>query len=265
MVFPKGKTTHNNSTRVELDATTISPNISELFQFVTICFYSMFVKKIPFAVSISIRLKLATAKLFSNHEDVTIISIINSIKKEYSQKYFIVNHPYSENKFQSICQDQYKIFIITKGVSRFKHVPQIELHIRTLKKRCRGTYSMIPFKKRWYMHLFIELIFIINLCMTNFLASGRILSNLNPREIIIGVKLVHGKNCVVPFGDYVHTCEEHDKSLSPCTIGSIYLHPTVNGKLGPYFLRLYIYLCINFSHWVEIPMPNDTIDWVYHL
>ena len=73
------------------------------------------------------------------------------------------------------------MIIMTNGVSRFKHVPHIENHVRTLKERFRGTYIMIPFKKSWYMYLFIELIFIVNFCLTNFLEAGGILSNLSPR------------------------------------------------------------------------------------
>ena len=84
MVSPKGNTTRNNSTRVELDATPISLSIRDQFQFFTIFFDIVFVKNIPFTVSISIRLKFATARELFNREDVTIISRINTIKKECS-------------------------------------------------------------------------------------------------------------------------------------------------------------------------------------
>ena len=59
----KGNTTHNNSTRVELDETQILPSISEQFQFVAICFDIMFVKNIPFAVSKSARINFSAGAI----------------------------------------------------------------------------------------------------------------------------------------------------------------------------------------------------------
>ena len=62
----------------------------------------MSVKKIPFWVSISIRLKFATAEALSNREDVMIISSININKAIYDNWVFILNYISSDNEFESI-------------------------------------------------------------------------------------------------------------------------------------------------------------------
>lgn len=82
---------------------------------------------------------------------------------------------------------------------------------------------------------------------------------MSPRELVTGIMLDAGKHCVIPFGSYVQTHEEHDSSMETRTIGAIALRPSGNTQGGHYFMSLQTGRRLVRNHWTEIPMPADVV------
>ena len=58
----------------------------------------------------------------------------------------------------------------------------------------------------------------------------------------------------------MQTHEEHDNSMSPCTVGALALHPTGNAQGSFYFMSLSTGRVLNQIRGTALPMPDDVID-----
>ena len=79
---------------------------------------------------------------------------------------------------------------------------------------------MTPFK-RLPIRIVIELFYSMTFWIHAFPVNDGVSSTMSPREIITGIALNVNKHCVLPFGSYVKTYEEHDNSMPIRTIGAI--------------------------------------------
>lgn len=144
------------------------------------------------------------------------------------------------------------------------HVADIERMIRTVKERCRATYSTLPFKcipSVMISHMVRNAVFWLNA----FPHDNGISRMHSPRYIMTGVQLDYNKHARLEFGEYVQSHEKHDSSMSERTIGAINLGPTGNQQGSHWFLNLSTGKRMSRTRWTRLPMPQDAIDRVNHL
>ena len=98
------------------------------------------------------------------------------------------------------------------------------------------------------MCLTIDIMYVMNFWLHNFLSVNGASMTLRPCYIITSVNPYHDKNCVVPFVTYVQTHEDNENSMSPCTILAIYLCPTGNYQGSHYLLILQTGHQTNYLH-----------------
>jgi hypothetical protein len=99
----------------------------------------------------------------------------------------------------------------------------------------------------------------------HFLAKNRkdsISRNINPRELITGVKIDYNKHIQSEFGEYVQVHEEHDNTMHTQTTGAIATEPTGNAQGGHWFYSLVTVRMIDRVRWNPLPMPLDVISMI---
>lgn len=73
------------------------------------------------------------------------------------------------------------------------------------------------------------------------------------------------KHCVIAFGSYVQTHEQHDNTMIPRKIVAIALRPTRYVQGGHYFYSLQTGRRINRNKWTKVPMPADVTPRVHKM
>lgn len=257
----KGKTVRRKEPYVNLTARPIPADIMERHREVVICFDIMYINNIAFLVSVSRSIKFCTAEALQNKQAGTLLTGLKRIKMIYAQRGFRVNKAAGDNEFSSLETGLAAIGIVLNTVARDEHVPEIERHIRTLKERCRATYNALPFK-RIPSRMIVELVYSMTFWLHAFPARDGVSSSISPRELVSGVAIDANKHCVIPFGAYVQTHEQHDNSMGSRTIGALALRPTGNVQGGHYFYNLQTGRRVVRNRWTEIPMPTDVIERV---
>ncbi len=84
----------------------------------------------------------------------------------------------------------------------------------------------------------VELVYAQVFWRSMFALKCSISTTQSPSEIILNCKLNFNAHCRVELGEYVQTHEEHDNSMSTCTIGAIATQPTGNLQGGYFFIHL---------------------------
>jgi hypothetical protein len=84
--------------------------------------------------------------------------------------------------------------------------------------------------------------------------------NINPRELITGIKIDYNKHIRAEFGEYVQVHEEHDNSMQTRTTGAIATRPTGNAQGGHWFYSLTTGRMLDRQKWTPLPMPADVIE-----
>lgn len=260
----KGKTVRRRESHVNLTVRPISEDIMNRHKEVVICFDVMYVNSIAFLVSISRAIKFRTAEALQNRRSETLLTGLRRIKMIYARRGFIVNRAAGDNEFAPIEAGLAEMGIALNTVSRDEHVPEVERHIRTLKERCRSTYNSLPFRKV-PSRMIIELVYAMTFWLHAFPAQDGVSQSISPRELVTGVAIDAARHCVIAFGTYVQTHEQHDNSMQTRTIGAIALRPSGNVQGGHFFLSLQTGRRIIRNHWTEVPMPADVIDRIHHM
>jgi hypothetical protein len=142
--------------------------------------------------------------------------------------------------------------------SHEEHVPDAERRIRTLKERCRCICNTPSFKKLPGM-LVVQMVSTCNFWLNGFPPKDGISRNINPREMITGVKIDYNKHIQAEFGEYVQVHEEHDHIMHTRTTGAIATKPTGNAQGGHWLYSLVISLMLDCCRWTPLPMPSDGI------
>lgn len=257
----KGKTVREKEPHVDITITPIPTELMERHRHVVVCFDIMYVNRVVFLVSISRALKFCTAEALKNRRIDTILTGMQRIKTVYTRRGFVMDRALGDNEFISLDTGLAAMGIMLNTVSRDEHVPEIERHIRTLKERCRSVYNALPFKKL-PSRMVVELVYSSTFWIHAFPATDGVSSVVSPRELVTGVAIDARKHCVIPFGAYVQTHEQHDNSMASRTIGAIALRPTGNVQGGHYFFNLQTGKKIVRNRWTEIPMPKEVVERV---
>lgn len=254
----KGKTTRRKEPHVEFTLRLIPEDVMRRHREVTVCFDVMYVNNITFLVSISRALKFCTAEGLANRRADTLLIGMSRIKAAYSSRGFIFNRAMGDNEFETLKPGLADMGVTLNVVSRGEHVPEIERHIRTIKERCRAIYNTLPFT-RMPARMLSELVYNVTFWLNAFPALDGISTTISPRELVTGIRLDGMKHCVLPFGAYVQTHEEHDNTMATRTIGAIALRPTGNVQGAHFFMSLQSGRRLVRNRWTEIPMPADVI------
>lgn len=257
----KGKTTRRKEGHVEMKMRPVPASLMERHKEVIVCFDLMYLNGTAFLVSISRGIRFCTAEAVDNRRSDTILTGLKRIKMIYARRGFLVNRIAADNEFAPLETELSGCGITLNTVSRDEHVPEVERHIRTLKERCRATYNALPFKK-WPTRLVVELVYAMTFWIHAFPADDGVSATISPRELVTGIGIDSVKHCMIPYGAYVQTHEEHDNTMTSRTIGALALRPTGNAQGGHYFYSLQTGRRIVRNNWTEVPMPADVIDRV---
>lgn len=76
--------------------------------------------------------------------------------------------------------------------------------------------------------MLVGLVYAMNFWIHAFHALDGVSETMSPRELVKGVELDARIHCVVPFGTYIQTHEQHDNYMMSRTIGAIAIRPTGN-------------------------------------
>jgi len=224
----------------------------------------MKVNKIPFFTSISRNIKFLTTEFISDMKDKTLIESIKQIQATYAKGGFTIITILADGQFESLRSKIATLGINLNIVSAGEHVPEIERAHRMMKERTRGIFNAGP-----YDHLparmVVELVYYVGFGWNALPAMKGISRIHGPRAIITGKEIDYVKHCVLEFGEYVHTHEEHDNSMSPRTIGAIALRPSGNEQGGYLFLSLSTGRVINRNKWTQLPIPEHVIQQVHRM
>lgn len=257
----KGKTVRRKEPHVELRVRPIPDDIMKRHREVVVCFDVMYVNNITFLVSISRALKFCTAEALANRRAATLLIGMSRIKASYATRGFTANRAMGDNEFEALRPGLAEMGIMLNVVARDEHVPEIERHIRTVKERCRAIYNTLPFT-RIPARMISELVYNVTFWLNSFPVADGISSTRSPRELVSGTMLDGARHCVLPFGAYVQTHEEHDNTMTTRTIGAIALRPTGNAQGGHYFMSLQSGRRLIRNRWTEVPMPADVVTQV---
>jgi hypothetical protein len=107
----------------------------------------MYVNGIPFLVSISRHSKFGTAEMLKSESAAQLLVSIKLVTQTYATRGFLVTRMMVDGQFEPLRGELAGLGIAVNCVSRDEHVPEIERHIRTLKKRTRCIHNQFPFKK----------------------------------------------------------------------------------------------------------------------
>jgi hypothetical protein len=101
-----------------------------------------------------------------------------------------------------------------------------------------------------------------NFWLNIFPPKDGISRNINPIELITGVKIDYNKHIQAEFGEYVQVHEEHDNTMHNRTTGAIATKPTGNAKGRLWFYSLATGRRLNRRRWTPLPMPSDVIETI---
>jgi hypothetical protein len=260
----QGKTVSRGAIRIETTLTDIPATIMSHYQELVLGGDIMFVNQLPFFMTISRYIKFGTAESLKNQQNKTILAAIKQVKSIYMRRGFKISHMLMDGQFKLLRADMTDLQIKFNMVSNDKHVPKIERHIHTVKACTHCIYNTLRFHQISPCML-IKMVYLSNFWLSSFTPDNGISKVLSPCAIVVGMQLNFAKHCLLMFGTYVQTHEEHDNSMASRTTGAIALRPTSNEQGGYYVFSLTTGCRINCNQWTSIPMPNDVIDRVRNL
>jgi hypothetical protein len=231
---------------------------------VILCVDVMKVNKMPFLVTMSRGIKFGTVAWLKNAKANTIMKNITEVHNVYVKRGFLLEILEADGQFEPLRGELADLGITLNKCSREEHVPVAERRIRTLKDRCRSICNTLPFKKLPGM-LIVQMVSTCNFWLNIFPPKDGVSRNINPRELITGVKIVYDKHIRAEFGEYVQVHEEHNNTMQTRTTGAIATKPTGNSQGGHWFYSLTTGRMLDRRHWTPLPMPADVIDRIHAL
>jgi hypothetical protein len=110
--------------------------------------------------------------------------------------------------------------------------------------------------------LIVQMVSTCNFWLNIYPPTDGVTRNINPRELITGVKIDYKKHIRAEFGEYVQVHEEHNNTMQTRTTGAIATKPTGNAQGGHWFYSLTTGRMLDRRQWTPLPMPADVIDRV---
>ena len=104
--------------------------------------------------------------------------------------------------------------------SRDEHVPKIERFNCTIKEQVCSNYSMLPYNYLPPM-IAIEMVHCSVFWRNMFALKGGISKTQSSSKIVLNRKLNFNAHCIVEFGQYVQTHEEHSNDMQSRALGAI--------------------------------------------
>jgi hypothetical protein len=221
----------------------------------------MKVNKMPFLVSISRAIKFGTVAWLKNARADTLMTNIKEVHNVYIKRGFLLEIIEVDGQFEPLRGELAALGITLNKCSREEHVPVAERRIRTLKERCRSICNTLPFKKLPGM-LVVQMVSTCNFWLNIYPPKDGVSRNINPRELMTGVKIDYNKHIRAEFGEYVQVHEQHDNSMKTRTTGAIATKPTGNAQGGHWFYSLTTGRMLDRRRWTPLPMPADVIERV---
>ena len=264
----KGKTTKSKSAPVFIVPVTVPSAISERLTDLHLHADVCFVNGIGFLVSISDKIKFCTAEAVGSRTNDVLVAALKKIHAIYRHGGYRIRVVSIDGEFTSAKERiMSEAHMEMNSVAAGEHAPVIERHIRHLKEGVRGMFNMLPFdkKRRLPDRIIIELVYAKTFFKNAVPALDGISDVLAPREIITKQRINYNRHCVLMFGQYVQTHEEHDNTMKSRTIGAIAMRPTGARQGGYFFFSLETGRIISRNHWTESAMPRDAIDRVHSL
>jgi hypothetical protein len=87
--------------------------------------------------------------------------------------------------------------------------------------------------------LIVQMVSTCNFWLNIYLPKDGVSQNINPQELITGVRIDYNKHIRAAFGKYVQVHEEHHNTMQMThTTGAITTKPTGNAQCGHWFYSL---------------------------
>jgi hypothetical protein len=240
------------------DLVPISATIMVHYRKVVLCVDVMKVNKMPFLVTISRAIKFGTVAWLKNAKADTILKQITYVRNIYIKREFLLEIVEVDGQFEPLHGALSEMGVTFNRCSREEHVPVAERRICTLKVRCRFICNTLPFKKLPGM-LVVQMVNTCNFWLDIFPPKDKISRNINPRELITGVKIDYNKHIQAEFGEYLQFHEDHDNTMHTQTTGAIATKPTGNAQGGHWFYSLSTGRMLDRRRWTPLPTPSDVI------
>jgi hypothetical protein len=160
---------------------------------VVLCVEFMKVNKMPFLVTTNREIKFGTVAWLKNAKADTILKKITDVRNIYIKRGFLLEIVEVDGQFKPIRGALSEMGVTLNTCSCEEHVPVAERRIHTLKKRCRGICNTLLFKKLPGM-MVVQMVSTCNFWLNIFPPKDGISRNINPRELITGVKIDYNKH-----------------------------------------------------------------------
>jgi hypothetical protein len=208
---------------------------------VTLCFDIFFVDSFAFVGMVSRNILFITVEHISSRAILKhVFPCLKRVNNLYNNPDFKITTMHANEEFPSLRHPLLELDKINLNIAAtYKHVPEIERAIRTIKECNQSTDSGLPFKN--YPKL-LKLVFISQtVSWLNMLphADG-ISSTMSPLTIITGTTANFTTHCHVPIGAYfeVHNGNDPSNTEKPRTSYAIALNLTGNLQGSFHFLSL---------------------------
>ena len=156
----------------------------------------LFLKRIPFFISISLHLKFGTVECLENCRVPTLVKAVRIIKKTYALQGFNLAVIKMGPDLEPLRTGLADYNILLNICAENEHVLESERCIRTFKERYRGTYSAISFKR-------IPAVMVVSLVCADvfwlhvFPAPYSVPSTFFPCAIVTGQTINFHKHCQI--------------------------------------------------------------------
>ena len=262
----KGKAVEKKGKVVEVDITRVPRAIMSLHRNVTIVADIGWVNSVAFLFSLSLKLRFFCGIRLKSRRVKYIVRAMIAMKKTYLMRGFNIVVAKMDPEFIPLRPSLAKAGILLNECAQGDHIPEIERGIRTIKDRCRATFSGAPYK-RVPAVMTVGLVFSVLLWLNAIPpADGTGVSKtISPRTLVTGLE-IGPQHTKLQWGEYVQAHRPTDNTITTeRSVGAIALGPVGNVQGSWYFMNLASGRRITCRSWTRIPAPQDVIDRVHAL
>jgi hypothetical protein len=183
----KGKTTRSNSIPVARDYIKVPTELMKLHKEVFLTTYIFFVNKIPFFLTLSLKICFTAVNNLADRLVPQIFKTFKEMYHYYLQRGFHIKTVHADGEFAP-----FKPLIesmpggpMVNLASANEHVPEIERIMRVVKERCRAIRHSLPFEripKLMTIHIVLNVVKLLNF----FPIKGGVSNTLSPKTIMLG-------------------------------------------------------------------------------
>ncbi len=262
----KGKTTQRKPHQVRSAVSPLPLEIIERYRSLTLCANLMYVNRNLFLLTISHNLKFGMIEALPNRLEATLIMGLVSTVRVYKQRRFSISFGLTDGEFNMprIWESLAGKGVALDSTGHDEHVGDIKCYIGTMKELMHATYNTLPFT-HMPPHLVIKMAKQAIFWLHSFPRVDGVSNHMSPREIMTGQRLDYAQHCRFEYGEYVQSHEQHDSSMTPCTIGALAFWPTGNAQGTWCFMSLLTGQVLKWNHATQLPMPHEVIDTIHQM